>query len=882
MNPSQSTHQKASSSQGSRPTIGLICDIPWNQYSCDMWAGVRDAAWDLDANLLYFAGGILDFAVNYRQQANIIYNRITFDALDGLVIWGGQLAHIVGAREVFKFCQRFQPLPMISIELEMEGIPSLFVDNHQGIYDIVSHLIEVHGFTKLAYIDYPTNFPVTIARYQGYADALRDHGILLNPQLITDGSGVDPNNEKKDINAGYEGINVFFEQRKLRPGQDIEAIVTVADPTALAALKRMQACGIRVPEDVALVGFDDIDEVRYQRPPLTTVRQSFYEQGWKATEALLTRIRGGTTPNLINLVPQIIVRRSCGCADPVVERVAVKPAFISLPPGASDCEGTRCIHREILQAAIRRANPEIEIPVQLAWVERLLDSFMNDVLSEGVANDGATNDGVTSDVHAKDTPRFLAAWETTLHEAGDRGCEWGSWQNVLSEWRHLFPAMPPTETSRAETLWQQARILLGDLIQQQQAYLRLQATQRTTLVHEVGNALITTFDIAELMDVVAQELPKLNILSCYLALYEDAAAPTEWARLILAYDQNGRRPLPPEGSRIPPYRLLPYSLAAQKMACNMMVAPLYFQATQIGFALFAAGQSEGSVYEVLRNQLSTALQGALLMRHVQRDAEEIHTLNQRLQAENLRMSLELDISRRIQQMVLPSADELQQIVGMDIAGFMQPADEVGGDYYDVLMQNNVLHAGIGDVTGHGLESGVLMLMTQTAIRTLIEHGETDPAAFLKTLNRVILKNAGRMQVDKTLTLTFVQYKDRQLRIVGQHEDLLVVRQGGEVERLDTFNLGFPLGLENEIQRFVSQATVALEPGDGIVLYTDGVVEAENAERQFYGSDRLSAVVAQHWNQSAEEIKQAIVKDVIQHIGSQKIYDDLTLLIIKQE
>ena len=79
-----------------RPTIALICDIPWNQYSCDMWAGVRDATQALDANLFYFAGGILDFAVNYRQQANIIYERISLDTLDGLVIWGGQLAHIVG------------------------------------------------------------------------------------------------------------------------------------------------------------------------------------------------------------------------------------------------------------------------------------------------------------------------------------------------------------------------------------------------------------------------------------------------------------------------------------------------------------------------------------------------------------------------------------------------------------------------------------------------------------------------------------------------------------------------------------------------------------------------------------------------------------------
>jgi PAS domain S-box-containing protein len=120
--------------------------------------------------------------------------------------------------------------------------------------------------------------------------------------------------------------------------------------------------------------------------------------------------------------------------------------------------------------------------------------------------------------------------------------------------------------------------------------------------------------------------------------------------------------------------------------------------------------------------------------------QEVQILNTQLQSENLRMNAELDVSRRIQKMVLPSTEELAQIEGLDIVGYMQPADEVGGDYYDVLKENGTIHIGIGDVTGHGLESGVLMLMTQTAIRTLIEHGETDPVVFVETLNQTIYKN----------------------------------------------------------------------------------------------------------------------------------------------
>jgi PAS domain S-box-containing protein len=260
--------------------------------------------------------------------------------------------------------------------------------------------------------------------------------------------------------------------------------------------------------------------------------------------------------------------------------------------------------------------------------------------------------------------------------------------------------------------------------------------------------------------------------------------------------------------------------------------------------------------------------------------EEIHILNTQLQEENLRMGAELDVSRRIQQMMLPAPQELKQIPGLDIVGYMQPADEVGGDYYDVLSHNGTLHIGIGDVTGHGLESGLVMLMTQTAIRTLLEHGETNPVAFVNTLNRTIYQNVHRMGVDKTLTFALLHYQEGHLKVVGQHEEILVVRAGGRVERLDTVHLGFPVGLEEDIHQWVHDASIHLAPGDGVVLYTDGITEAANLANDLYGLERLCEVVGQHWAAAAETIKQAVIDDVTRHIGDQKVYDDLTLVVLK--
>lgn len=265
---------------------------------------------------------------------------------------------------------------------------------------------------------------------------------------------------------------------------------------------------------------------------------------------------------------------------------------------------------------------------------------------------------------------------------------------------------------------------------------------------------------------------------------------------------------------------------------------------------------------------------------LQQANQEIISLNERLKAENIRMSAELEVTRQLQKMILPKEEELSQISELDIAGFMEPADEVGGDYYDILQQNGNVRISIGDVTGHGLESGVLAIMVQTSLRTLMAHNETDPVKVLNTLNRTIYDNIQRMNSDKNLTLSLLDYRDGILSFSGQHEEIVVVRASGEVERIDTIDLGFPIGLEENISDFVSSAQLRLHLGDIVVLYTDGITEAENMNKKHYSLERLIEVVKMNGKRSAKEIRQNVIDDVRQHIGRQKVYDDITLVVLK--
>ncbi|RVU08235.1 HAMP domain-containing protein [Rhizobium sp. RMa-01] len=260
--------------------------------------------------------------------------------------------------------------------------------------------------------------------------------------------------------------------------------------------------------------------------------------------------------------------------------------------------------------------------------------------------------------------------------------------------------------------------------------------------------------------------------------------------------------------------------------------------------------------------------------------EEISTLNAQLQRENRRLGTELAVAERIQLMVLPLDQELEDFQALEIAAYMRPAEEVGGDYYDVLKNGSRLKIGIGDVTGHGLESGVLMLMVQSVARALQEAGNTDAVQFLTNLNSALFKNIVRTKIDKHLTLAFLDYDGKEMILSGQHEEVVVVRANGEVERIDTMDLGIPIGLEADISTFIKTRQIAFEKGDLILLHTDGVTEAENDAGELFGMERLCREAVRFKDLSAEKIVAEIVATLMLFIGSQKIYDDITLLAVR--
>ena len=193
---------------------------------------------------------------------------------------------------------------MCSIAVELPGVPSVVVDDAVGMRKAVTHLIRAHGCKRVAFVRGPSANAEAERRYQVYQSVLQENEIHFDPKLVAPGDF--------QAQSGEQAVDLFFDQHQLSVSS-LDAIVAANDSMALGVLRALDRRGIRVPDQVALVGFDDVEDIRYTVPPLTSVRQPLYEQGKEAVRIVLAKLQGRDEPSPMVLHTDLVARRSCRC-----------------------------------------------------------------------------------------------------------------------------------------------------------------------------------------------------------------------------------------------------------------------------------------------------------------------------------------------------------------------------------------------------------------------------------------------------------------------------------------------------------------------------------------------------------------------------------------
>ncbi|HVO82716.1 MAG TPA: SpoIIE family protein phosphatase [Terriglobales bacterium] len=232
------------------------------------------------------------------------------------------------------------------------------------------------------------------------------------------------------------------------------------------------------------------------------------------------------------------------------------------------------------------------------------------------------------------------------------------------------------------------------------------------------------------------------------------------------------------------------------------------------------------------------------------------------------LSAELSDAIETQRRFLPQ--HIPQPPGCDIAVAYLPARFVGGDYFDVVEGTTETAICVADVSGKGLPAALLMANLQATLKPQMQRA-TSPAETCRNLN-LHVRHSG-----KFISLFHAQFEANGRRLVycnAGHLPPLLVRADGSCERL--LSEGAVLGAFEGWN--YEEREVCLEPGNRLVLYTDGIVEASDASGQDFGEERLKELAVENRQQSAEELKQTILSAVMRHCGSQ-LQDDATLLVI---
>ncbi len=593
-----------------KPTLGFLLASLHTGASRALWPGLIDAAERLDANLICFPGGRIHSMEAFENQRNVLYDLVGEDCVDGIVTWSSALGGVLGPGEVNTFHQRYQGLPLVSLAQIMEGTPTVSIDSYHGMRTLLTHLIETHGLRKLAFIRGPEGHYYAQERYRAYLDTLQTYNIPLDPQLVT---------RPLRWEAGAEAVQILLDERGLKPGLDFQAIVAVSDMLALWAMKTLQARGFQIPDDLVVAGFNNSIEERFATPPLTTVDLPFYAQGARAVEVLLALLKGEQVPGLLTLPSHLVIRQSCGCPSSAVAQAADVPAAGSSQKSAPLETQRQALLTELASAA--------EIPIEQIpqWIEPVVDTFLAELSPSPKIEKGI----------GEKAGKFVPTLEHVLDQVMRARGEIPLWQNVLSSLRRrVLRALPAAEQARAEALLGQARVVVSEALQRSHAYWQWQAERQTETIREVSRILLTTFDLPQLTDVLAEYLPRLGIPSAYLALYENPSESLEFARLMLAYTEKGRATLEAGGRRFLTGQLVPPDLLPARRY-SLVVEPLYFQERSLGFLVCELGPHEGDVYELVRSNLSSALQGARLFDEIQQarlTAEKADRIKTRLLA----------------------------------------------------------------------------------------------------------------------------------------------------------------------------------------------------------------------------------------------------------
>lgn len=296
-----------------RKTLGLLINEIDASYQMYLWILIKQAAEELDCNLIVLEGRTLRTDNYADRQHHIIYNFVDKERIDGLIIAGGAIANYITDEEFKQFCKKYRNIPIVSLGIVLQNAINLISDNKEGMRSLVRHLVEDHRYKKIIFVTGPDNNLDSIERFEAYKEVLEEKDISFDKTLVYNGDF--------SPHIGYTLMEEI-----ILSNVEYDAIIFANDDMALGAIKcikKMEETGRYVLNKKCIIcGFDDSLNSSKVDPPLTTVRQPFKEMCYKAVEILVNGTFSENKEEIIVFPSVLVKRESCGCNYKNTEKAA--------------------------------------------------------------------------------------------------------------------------------------------------------------------------------------------------------------------------------------------------------------------------------------------------------------------------------------------------------------------------------------------------------------------------------------------------------------------------------------------------------------------------------------------------------------------------------
>jgi phosphoserine phosphatase RsbU/P len=812
-------------------TIGLSIDWLDNDYAGSQSFAFYDEVCGRGMRFLCFVGHGLPAPGQRADGSNIAFRLATARSVDALIVLSlGTRAPVEHQR---RYIEQFRPLPLCTLGTRCEGVPHVAVDNAAGMREAVEHLILMHGKRRIAFVRGPIGTADADERFVGYAAALRARGLEVDDSLIGLGDFTRA--------SGSDAVRLLCDDRRVT----FDALVAANDGMAAGAMDELARRGLRVPNDIAVVGFDDVEDSRFANPPIASVRQPWRARARAAVDVLLEQLsHAERAPAASRVVPaEFVPRRSCGCG----------MTFEAAEHAVHGVFSRRVVNWDWRKATASGLARELSLHglrLEDAPARALVECFWQEV-------DGDRDGG------------FMLLLEHELSEALAERPSVSAWYHGLARLRldmlERLAAGSPAHT-QAESLIHAAIERVSYSAERQQALRRLSFERQCRLLVLAGQASSTAFNTDNINTLLRHQLPELGVPRFYVLAYEPGADASELpprSRLVLA-QTGSSRPAADQKPDFDTLDLLPRGAWPEQHALGFVIEALHFQDERLGYALFQIGPRQGSIYMALREQLSTALKGAGLVGQVAQRAL------QREQAERARMQEELRIARRVQVSILPTR---WQVLGLDVAAALLPGQLPGADYFDIRPDEQGAWLCVGSVRGGGFGPGLIVPMLQSIVATVCQSGSRpDPVGLVQAALEVLQQNVeNRLRQRQVVNLLVARYTHSGLfSFAGDFEGVTLCPWHGSPFRPQWSIRGqSPAGeplLAGEFQ---------LSPHDLLLLYTQGLTRSSDFEDAPVGEEAIGRELEKNRTSPVDAIRDGVLGTVQRWSGKRA---DLSVIV----